>query len=51
MIVDIVDTDTHKLIWRGTARKVLDTNPTPEQRTATVNAAVAKILADFPPKK
>jgi len=51
LIVDIVDTDTHKLIWRGTARKVLDTNPTPEQRTATVNAAVAKILADFPPKK
>ena len=51
LIVDIVDTDAHKLIWRGTARKVLDTNPTPEQRTATVNAAVAKILEDFPPKK
>jgi hypothetical protein len=51
LIIDIVDTETHKLIWRGTARKVLDTNPTPEQRTATVNAAVAKILEGFPPKK
>jgi hypothetical protein len=30
---------------------VLDANPTPEERTDTVNAAVAKILADFPPPK
>jgi len=51
LIIDIVDTETHKLIWRGTARKVLDTNPTPEERTATVNAAVAKILEAFPPTK
>jgi hypothetical protein len=51
LIIDIVDTKTHKLIWRGTARKVLDTNPTPEQRIATINAAVAKILEAFPPTK
>jgi len=51
LIIDIVDTKTHKLIWRGTARKVLDTNPTPEERTATINAAVAKILEAFPPTK
>jgi hypothetical protein len=51
LIVDIVDTKTHKLIWRGTARKVLDTNPTPEERIATVNAAVAKLLEAFPPTK
>jgi len=51
LIIDIVDTKTHKLVWRGTARKVLDTNPTPEERTATINAAVAKILEAFPPTK
>jgi hypothetical protein len=51
LIVDIVDAKTHKLIWRGTARKVLDTNPTPEQRTETINVAVEKILEHFPPTK
>ena len=51
LIVDFVDTKTHHLIWRGTARKVLATNPTPEQRTKTVNAAVEKILESFPPTK
>lgn len=51
LIVDIVDTKTNKLIWRGIARKVLDVNPTPEQRTETINAAVQKILKNFPPTK
>ena len=51
LIVDIVDTKTNKLIWRGIARKVLDVNPTPQHRTKTINAAVEKILENFPPTK
>ena len=51
LILDIVDANTHKLIWRGTARKALHSNPTPEERTKTINAAVEKILKGFPPTK
>ena len=51
LILDIVDANTNKLIWRGTARKALDPNPTPEQRTKTISEAVENILKNFPPGK
>lgn len=49
LILDVVDSKTHQLIWRGTAKAVVDENATPDQRTAKINKAVEMILAKFPP--
>jgi hypothetical protein len=49
LILDIIDPKTHELIWRGTAKAVVDENASPEQRTTKINKAVDMILAKFPP--
>ena len=50
LIIDIVNSASKKLVWRGTGTGVVDPNPTPEEITERVNAAVTQILAAFPPK-
>ena len=50
LILDFVDADAKELIWRGTATKALDSNPTPEKIEKNIGNVVAKILAKFPPK-
>ena len=49
LILDIIDAETKKLIWRGWATKALDDNPKPENVQMYVNKAVRKILKEFPP--
>jgi hypothetical protein len=51
LIIDFLDPATHKLIWRGTGSDYIEPGETPEQITATINNAVNKILAGFPPGK
>lgn len=51
LILDFVDARTKKLIWRGTARGTINPDATPEARTKTINEAVAKTLANYPPKR
>ena len=51
LILDIVDADTKKLIWRATAKEIIRPAATPEKQTEKVNNAVTKILENFPPKK
>jgi hypothetical protein len=49
LVVDIVDTRTHLLIWRGWARHGVDDVLGNEDRMArTVNEAVRRMLARFP---
>ncbi|MFB3108369.1 MAG: hypothetical protein ACE1ZE_03245 [Candidatus Binatia bacterium] len=36
-------------MWRGTAQKALDPNPTPEKIEKNIGEAVAKMLEKFPP--
>jgi hypothetical protein len=47
MLLDFVDAKTTKLVWRGTAT---DTLGSPESIPATVDEAVKKLLAAYPPK-
>ncbi len=47
--VDVLDAKAKQLVWRGTATKVLSTNPTPEKIEQTINLAVDKIFEKFPP--
>lgn len=47
LILDIIDPDTKKVIWRGTTVRTTD----PSQREEIIHSAVAGILSQFPPKK
>lgn len=49
LIVDFVSMKDKKMIWRGTAKGALADNPNVEQKTKSINDAVAKMLAGFPP--
>ncbi|MCZ6765907.1 MAG: DUF4136 domain-containing protein, partial [bacterium] len=49
-ILDFIDGKTHRLVWRGTATGVLDTNPNPEKSEKNINKVVEKLLAQYPPK-
>ena len=50
LILDMISREENELIWRGSASKTIDQMDSPEQRVKTVQAAVAKLLKDFPPK-
>ena len=48
--IDLMDAKTGQLVWRGSAEKVVDDTPSPEERSAAIHKAVAKIFSDYPPK-
>lgn len=49
LIIDIADSKSKQLIWRGTGREYLEAKDTPEKITEGINQTVAGILASFPP--
>ena len=51
LIIDILRPDGQNLLWRGTGTTRLREEKDPQKRTEKVNAAVEKILAQFPPGK
>jgi hypothetical protein len=48
-LVDVVDSRSNELIWRGWARWIASENPSPEQLGEDLNKAVLRILDEFPP--
>ena len=48
--IDLIDAKDGKLVWRGSAEKIVDNSPTPAERNAAIHDAVNKILANYPPK-
>lgn len=50
MIIDIVNTKTHQLMWRGTAEGEVKELKTPEQKKARIAKVVHSILSNFPPQ-
>ena len=48
LVIDIADARKKQLTWRGIGQGRLRRNPTPEQVTQDVDAAVKEILARFP---
>ncbi len=51
LVVDLVDAKANELVWRGTASDTLKENATPEERDKNLNAAMAKLFENFPPKQ
>lgn len=49
LILDLVDTKSKELIWRGAAKADLDGATTPEKRDKLIREAAQKILKNFPP--
>jgi hypothetical protein len=50
LIIDITDVASGKLVWRGVSSQALPDLSDPETLTNQINATVAAILAQYPPK-
>ena len=49
LVVDIFDSRTKQVVWRGTASDTLPDKP--EKTAEKLNKAIEKMFKDFPPKK
>jgi hypothetical protein len=49
LVLDVVDTRTKRLVWRGSAQAEVSENRSPEARDERLNEAVTRMLAGFPP--
>ncbi len=49
LVLDVVDSRSNELIWRGWARWIVSANPSPKQLGEDLNKAVLRILDEFPP--
>lgn len=49
LALDMYDSSSHSLVWRGVASKTLDPKAKPEKRQKNLDKATAKLLKDFPP--
>jgi len=50
LVIDLVDAKKEALVWRGMGTKTLSNNPSNEKMQKNIDDAVAKILAQYPPK-
>jgi hypothetical protein len=51
IIVDIVQRDPKKAVWRGTMKTRVNHENTPEKRVARINEAVSKVFQKYPVRK
>lgn len=49
LALDMYDSASRSLVWRGVASKTLDTKAKPEKRQKNIDKASAKLLKNFPP--
>ncbi len=50
LLIDVTDSSSNKLIWRGTSTQSVSEHSDPEKITESVNETVEKTLLQFPPK-
>jgi len=51
MVIDIIDSESDEILWRGTATRPFEWHTDPEKLTEQVNETVNKILIQFPPQE
>jgi hypothetical protein len=51
LALDMYDSATKQLVWRGMASKQLDPKAKPEKRQKNLDKGMAKLLKNYPPKK
>jgi len=49
LVVDLIDASTKELVWRGSATKTIESNPSPDKVEKNVRNAVSAIFAQYPP--
>ncbi|EDQ01784.1 conserved exported protein of unknown function [Shewanella benthica] len=50
LILDMVNRETGKLIWRGSVADTIRDQHTPEERAEVINHAISEMLVNYPPK-
>lgn len=50
LVIDIVESQSDALLWRGTGTRRVSDHSDPEKTTKSVNELVEKILGQFPPQ-
>ncbi len=50
LLIDVTDSSSNKLIWRGTSTQSVSQHSDPEKITQSINETVEKTLLQFPPK-
>ena len=50
LIVDVIDAKAKQLVWRGFATGTVNPDAKQEQREKKLNDAIARMMAQFPPK-
>jgi hypothetical protein len=51
VVLDMYDTSTKHLIWRGMVSKTLESNVKPEQQKKNIDKAAEKLMYKYPPPK
>ncbi len=51
MVIDIIDSESGEITWRGTGTRPFERHTDPEKSTNQVNETVNKILMQFPPQE
>ena len=51
VVLDMYDTSTKHLVWRGMVSKTLDSKAKPEQQQKNIAKAADKLIKKYPPNK
>lgn len=51
LVIDVIDTKTDRLIWRGIGKDALRSFSTPQKKTEYINETVKEIMRRFPSSK
>jgi len=51
VVLDMYDTSSKHMVWRGMVSKTLDTKAKPEEQKKNIAKAAEKLMAKYPPKK
>jgi hypothetical protein len=49
LAIDMLDSQTRNIVWRGIASKELDAKASPEKKEKNINKAAEKIFKNYPP--
>ncbi|MEJ2719694.1 MAG: DUF4136 domain-containing protein [bacterium] len=50
LMLDLIDAETKRLVWRGIAQAEVNLNDPPEKKKERIGRAVARMLEEFPPE-
>ncbi|MFW5824636.1 MAG: DUF4136 domain-containing protein, partial [Marinobacter sp.] len=49
LVVELVDSGTGRVVWRGASKRYLNENQSPQKRRELINEVVAEMFTRYPP--